>query len=73
MTRCLISFADGAMTVPAEEMPEVAEAAHAVAEEAKGARRPGVRQWDAALAWAASIAVAWRCAQEVRRFVDDQR
>ena len=35
MTRYLISFDDGAMTFPEEELPAVAEAAHAVAQEAK--------------------------------------
>ena len=34
MTRYLISFDDGAMTFPEEELPDVAEAAHAVAREA---------------------------------------
>ena len=37
MTRYLISFDDGAMTFPEEELPDVAEAAHAVVEEAKDA------------------------------------
>lgn len=37
MTRYLISFDDGAMTVPEDEMPEVGEAAHKVVEEAKKA------------------------------------
>ena len=37
MTRYLISFDDGAMTFPAEEIPDVAEAAHKVVEEAKKA------------------------------------
>ena len=31
MTRYLISFDDGAMTFPEEDLPDVAEAAHAVA------------------------------------------
>ena len=35
MTRYLISFDHGAMTFPEEELPEVAEAAHAVVHEAK--------------------------------------
>jgi hypothetical protein len=35
MTRYLISFDDGAMTFPEEELPDVAEAAHAVAQEAR--------------------------------------
>ena len=37
MTRYLISFDDGAMTFPEEELPDVAEVAHAVVEEAKNA------------------------------------
>ena len=37
MTRYLISFDDGAMTIPEEELPAVGEAAHAVAQEAKDA------------------------------------
>ena len=35
MTRYLISFDDGAMTFPEEELPEVAEAAHKVVNEAQ--------------------------------------
>ena len=35
MTRYLISFDDGAMTFPEGDLPDVAEAAHAVAQEAK--------------------------------------
>jgi hypothetical protein len=35
MTRYLISFDEGAMTFPEEEMPHVAEAAHKVVQEAK--------------------------------------
>ena len=34
MTRYLISFDDGAMTFPEEDLPDVAEAAHAVVQEA---------------------------------------
>src|ERR671931_1364728 len=37
MTRYLISFDDGAMTFPEEELPDVAEAAHAVVREAMDA------------------------------------
>ena len=38
MTRCLISFNDGAMDhIPAEDMPDVGKAAHAVAQEAVNA------------------------------------
>src|SRR6185312_7001134 len=35
MTRYLISFDDGAMTFPEEDLPDVAEAAHQVVQEAK--------------------------------------
>lgn len=105
MTRYLISFNDGAMTFPEEELPDVAEAAHAVAQEAKDARVwvfggglaghdeasvvatdgpypestgylggfavVDVTSREEALEWAAKIAVACRCAQEVREFVPD--
>ncbi|SEO71507.1 YciI family protein [Actinacidiphila rubida] len=37
MTRYLISFDDGAMTFPEEDLPEVGEAAHAVVREAQDA------------------------------------
>ena len=37
MTKYLISFGDGAMTFPEEELPDVSEAAHAVVQEAKNA------------------------------------
>jgi hypothetical protein len=37
MTRYLISFDDGAMTFPEEELPDVTDAAHAVMHEAKEA------------------------------------
>lgn len=37
MSRYLISFDDGSMTFPAEDLPAVAEAAHAVLREAKAA------------------------------------
>ena len=37
MARYLISFDDGAMTFPEEELRDVAEAAHAVTREAQGA------------------------------------
>ena len=106
MTRYLISFDDGAMTFPREDLPAVAEAAHAVVREAKdagvwvfggglhsheevsvvstdgtvtdgpeskayigGFSVVDVPSRDEALAWAAKIAVACRCAQEVREFV----
>ena len=110
MTKYLISFDDGAMTFPAEELPDVAEAAHAVVQEAKDAGvwlfggglkdheeasvvatdgtvtdgpYPESKQYlggfgvvdvpsrEEALEWAAKIAVACRCAQEVREFVPD--
>ena len=35
MKRYLISFDDGAMTFPEEDLPDVAEAAHKVVREAK--------------------------------------
>lgn len=110
MARYLISFNDGDMTFPEEELPAVAEAAHAVVQQAMDAGvwvfgggltsceevsvvaldgtvsdGPGpqrtefiggfsvidVPSRDAALEWAAKIAVACRCAQEVREFVPD--
>ena len=109
MTRYLISFDDGAMTFPEEDLPDVAAAAHAVVDEARAAgvwvfggglqsfeevsvvdtdgtvtNGPPARKAyiggfsvvdvpsrDEALEWAAKIAVACRCAQEVREFVPD--
>jgi hypothetical protein len=75
MTQNLISFDDGAMTFPEEELPDVAEAAHAVAQEAKDAGvwvfGGGLKDHEEALEWAAKIAVACRCAQEVREFLPD--
>ena len=109
MTRYLISFDDGAMTFPEEDLPAVAEAAHTVVREAKDAgvwvfgagverQRASVVGTDGtvtdgpypetkaviggfsiidvpsreeALAWAAKIAVACRCAQEVREIMYD--
>jgi hypothetical protein len=104
LTRYLISFDDGAMTFPEEELPDVAEAAHAVVREAvdagawvfggglysevtvvatDGTVTDGppeskayiggfsvvdVPSREEALEWAAKIAVACRCAQEVREF-----
>lgn len=114
MARYLISFERGAMDhIPAEDIPEVGKAAHAVVKEAKGAgalRFTGgfsyddadvehavvgtdgmvidgpypeskeliggvmiidVPTRDEALAWAGKIAAACRCAQDVRKFMDD--
>jgi hypothetical protein len=110
MTKYLISFPSGAMDVSPEELPAVADAAHAVVQEAKdagvwvfgggidesvppvrvdetGAVTAGtypetaqieggytvleVATRDEALAWAAKIARACRCAQEVRAFQHD--
>ena len=105
MTRYLISFDDGAMTFPEEDLPDVARAAQAVVEQAEdagvwvfggglhskeevsvvatdgtvtdGAERKAyiggfsvvdVPSREEALEWAAKIAVACRCAQEVREF-----
>ena len=108
MTRYLISFDDGAMTFPDEDLPAVADAAHAVVREATEAgvwvfggglhSKEGVSvvatdgmvtdgpegkayiggfsvvdvpSRDEALMWAAKLAFACRCAQEVREFVPD--
>jgi hypothetical protein len=106
VARYLISFDDGAMTFPEEELPAVADAAHAVVREAEAAGAwvfggglqsretvsvvatdgtvtdgpeskayiggfsvVDVASREEALRWAAKIAVACRCAQEVREFV----
>jgi hypothetical protein len=106
MPRYLISFDDGAMTFPDEDLPDVAEAARAVVHEAKdagvwvfggglhsheevsvvatdgtvtdgpeskayigGFSVVDVPSHEEALEWAGRIAVACRCAQEVREFV----
>ena len=109
MPRYLISFDDGAMTFPEEDLPDVAKAAHAVVDEAKAAgawvfgaglvsQRASIVATDGtitdgpfpetkaviggfsvievpshrdALAWAAKIAAACRCSQEVRVLLDD--
>jgi hypothetical protein len=108
MTRYLISFDDGAMTFPEEDLPDVADAAHAVVREAEdagvwvfggglvskdevsvvgidgtvsngpkskayvgGFSVVDVTSREEALEWAAKLAVACRCAQEVREFVPD--
>jgi hypothetical protein len=108
MTRYLISFDDGAMTFPDEELPAVADAAHAVTREAQdagvwvfgGGLHPveevsvvdtdgtvtdgaeskayvggltiiDVHSREEALEWAAKLAVACRCAQEVREVLPD--
>jgi hypothetical protein len=111
MTRYLISFPSEAMAhIPAEELPAVGEAAHAVVQEAMDAgvwvfggglsedvepvmvaddgtitagTYPQTKELDggfsilelpsreAALEWAAKIATACRCAQEIREFMPD--
>jgi hypothetical protein len=109
MTRYLISFDEGAMTFPEEELPDVARDSHAVVAEAKAAgvwifgagledqaasvvatdgsvtqgpdpetkARIGgfsiieVASREEALQWAARIAVACRCSQEVRELMYD--
>jgi hypothetical protein len=109
MTRYLVSFDDGAMTVSEEDLPAVDDAAHAVVRAAQEAGvwvfggglmsqrasivAPGgavsegpypetkavlggfsiidVPSRADALAWAARIAEACRCAQEVREIMDD--
>lgn len=105
MSRYLISFDDGAMTFPDEDLPAVAEAADAVVREAEAAGvwvfggglhsheevsvvgtdetvtdGPESKAYiggfsvldvpsrEDALEWARKIAVACRCAQEVREF-----
>ena len=109
MTKYLISFDDGAMTFPEEELPDVAAAARAVRVEAENAgvwvfsagllhQVPSVVATDGtvtdgpypetkehlggfavvdvpsreeALEWAAKIAAACRCAQEVFELLPD--
>jgi hypothetical protein len=110
MTRYLISFPEGAMTFPDEDLPDVTMASHAVVREAKAAGvwvfgggllhhakattvatdgtvsdgpYPGTTSYiggfsildvpsrEDAQAWAARIAVACRCSQEVRELMDD--
>jgi len=110
MTKYLISFPSGVMDIPDGGLQEVADAAHAVVQEAKdtgvwvfgGGIDESVRpvmvdgggtvtegtypqtaqleggytvlelpSYDAALLWAAKIAAACRCAQEVRAFQYD--
>ncbi len=109
MTRYLISFDDGWMDFPREELPDVAKAAREVEQEAKAAgvwvfgaglesQKASVVATDGtvtdgpypetkeviggfavvdvssreqALNWAAKIAVACRCSQEVRELLPD--
>ena len=109
MTQYLISFSDGDMTFPEEDLPDVAKAARAVEQEAISAgvwvfsgglqhQVPSVVATDGtvtdgpypegkehlggfavvnvasreeALEWAAKIAVACRCAQEVFEIMPD--
>ena len=111
MPRYLISFDDGAMTFPEEDLPEVAKAAHEVIQEAvtagawvfgAGLERQqasivaadgtvtdgpypetkeviggfavvDVPSREEALQWAAKLAAACRCAQEVRELLPDPR
>jgi hypothetical protein len=109
MTQYLISFPDGAMAFPEEELRDVAKAAQEVVQKAKdagvwvfgggvkgheasvvatdgmvtdgpypeskehlgGFAVVDVPSHEAALEWAAKIAVACRCAQEVRELLPD--
>jgi hypothetical protein len=109
MPRYLISFDDGAMTFPEEDLPDVDRAAHAVVQAAQDAgvwvfgsgletQQPIVVAADGtvtdgpypqskefiggfaivevpsrevALEWAAKLAVACRCPQEVRELLYD--
>jgi hypothetical protein len=112
MTQYLISFGNGAMDFPEEDLPDVAEAGRAVVQEAKdagvfvfsggldydakhavvtndgmvtdgpypeskeligGVFIVDVPTWEAALEWAAKVAVACRCAQDVREFFPFRR
>ncbi|TCO46063.1 hypothetical protein EV646_10784 [Kribbella antiqua] len=112
MTKYLISFEDGAMDFPEEDLPAVADAAHAVVQEAQDAGvlvftggldyrqkhavvdtdgmitdgpYPETKEliggifvvevptFEAALEWAAKVAVACRCAQDVREFFPFRR
>ncbi len=112
MTHYLISFDDGAMTFPEEDLPEVSKAALAVAREARdagvwiysaglksytetstvsvdgtvtdGSLAPNkhylggfavvdVASREEALQWAAKIAVACRCAQDVRELMPEPK
>lgn len=110
MTRYMISFDDGSMTFPREELPDVAKAVTAVVHEAEAAgvwvfgaglesQRASIVAVDGmvtdgpypetkeviggfsivevgsraeALEWAAKLAAACRCAQEVREVLPDQ-
>jgi hypothetical protein len=109
MARYLISFDDGWMKIPDDELPDVAKAGRAVVQEAEdagvwvygaglesqqasivavdgtvtdgpfpeakevigGFAVVDVPSRDEALEWAAKIAVACRCAQEVRELLPD--
>jgi hypothetical protein len=110
MAKYMISFNDGAMVFPEEDLPAVADAAHAVMQETKdagvfvfagGLQHPeiydvvatdgtvtdgpfpegkeylgglmvlDVPSREEALKWAAKVAAACRCAQEVREFMFD--
>lgn len=109
MNRYLISFDDGTMIIPEEELPAVSDTSRAVVQEAKDAgvwifgggllsQRASVVATDGtvadgpypetkavvggfsiievpsreeALAWAAKLAAACRCAQEVREIMYD--
>jgi hypothetical protein len=109
MTKYLISFDEGDMVISDEDLPDVAKAAQAVADEARAAgvwvfggglesQRASivatdgtvtdgpypetkevlggfavvdVRSREEALQWAAKIAAACRCAQEVRELLPD--
>jgi hypothetical protein len=109
MKRYLISFEDGAMTFPEEDLPEVSRTSHEVVQQAKdagvwifgaglnvhevsvvgtdGSAADGVAPRSTerlggfsiievpslaeAKVWAARIAVACRCAQEVRELIFD--
>ena len=74
MPRYLISFDDGWMNFPEEELPDVAKAPLDVVKEVIGGFAVvDVPSRQEALEWAAKIAAACRCAQEVRELLPDPR
>ena len=85
MAKYLISFPSAVMAVPDSERESVGRDAHAVIDEAKAAGvyvfgggidedvQPELPSRDEAVAWAARIARACRCDQELRVFQFDPR
>ncbi len=72
MARYLISFDRGWMRFPEEDLPD--DGPYPETKEVVGSFAVvGVPTRADAIAWAARIAVACRCAQEVREFIPDTR